>query len=212
MNENGPNLYTRKEAGLLVRLIAATGLANWPIFHRIMLVVLVGIFTFSGYQAWYAAANGTYRVASERVIDAPAEALWDFVTQTENRVRWQAYIPDMTRMKGEPLTAGSTRLLVWRDQNRRRWTAYEETVEVVPGMYFVTNQRSEKDERSLQIRLEPLGDCRTRVVLEERIRPTDYYKRLIAPFTRLRDKARFTRSFNALARWTESASCTADQP
>lgn len=198
-------------ATILQRLIASTGLSEWPIYHRVALAFLISIFAFGAYQAFYAHYNGTYRVTGSAVIDNSAERIWPFITNIENRARWQAYVLDITRLKGDPAFAESTRILYWRDANRRRWTAFEETLEAIPGLYYATNQKSDKDERSMAIKLEPLGDCKTLISIEERIRPQTYDNRLIAPITRLRDKARLNESFTDLKRWLEKEPCTAGE-
>ena len=183
------------------RIAGLLGIKGWSLYHRIGLLFLIAAVTAFLYQLWYAGVNGTYKVRESALIEAPAEAIWSLIIDTDNRVRWQAQIVAIARLKDEPTAVASTRILTWRNMNRRRWTALEETTRVIPGLLYATYQQSEKDERSLEIKLEPINACKTRVTLEERILPLTYDDRLIAPLLKFSDVDRFERSFAALSRW-----------
>ncbi|RMB02672.1 SRPBCC family protein [Eilatimonas milleporae] len=174
--------------------------ADWNLYHKSVVAVLAAFFVAVLLRAVTAVDGGDVYHESARVFEATPEMMWPWVTTTQDRVRWQAGIVDISRLTGAPAEPASTRLLFWREDGRR-WSAVERTEQVVRTRVFEVIQQSDRDDRRMRIELVPEGPCRTRVIMMEWIRATAYRDRFWAFLYTDARQGRLETSLDALGRW-----------
>ncbi|WP_417451863.1 SRPBCC family protein [Kordiimonas sp.] len=183
---------------------------DWNLLHKSVVAVLAALFVSLVFRLILVIDAG-FELTHEVVLPYAAPEVWAFVSDDENRVRWQAELVDAQRLKGDMAQSGSTRLLFWK-RGYKNWHAVEKTTEVLPERLFASIQESDKDQRWYRLELSPEGPCETRVLVREVIRPKSYNNR----FWFFREEevhdARWEASFAALGRWldrTAGQNCTA---
>ena len=180
-------------------------MSDWTPYHRIAAFALIGMLVLVGAHSIRVINGGLYQIEDTAIIQAPATVVWDHIITPEKRYLWEGGVIRVQRMRGNADEAGSTRLLNWRSIKGAEWTAFEETVQVVPGLFFVADQETNELERQIQIRLEPIDACHTRVTYTDVLREKDYDARIIAPLARGPKYDRLETSFKALNRWVAKA-------
>lgn len=172
---------------------------DWNLYHKSVVAVLAA-FAVSIVFRLILVIDAAFEVTEEVVLPYDAEAIWAWVTQDENRGRWQAELVDVQRLQGNETEAGSTRLVFWKKRGKR-WHAVEQTSEVLPGRVFATIQESDDDQRWFRVELRPEDTCSTRIRVSEVIRPKAYSDRFW--FFREADEheEKWGTSLEALDRW-----------
>ncbi|WP_417460089.1 hypothetical protein [Kordiimonas sp.] len=185
---------------------------DWNLYHKSVVAALAA-FAVSVIFRLIIVIDAGFEISEEAVLPYSAEAIWPWATSDENRERWQAELIDLQRLKGEATETDATRLVFWRKRGKR-WHAMEQTSEVLPGRVFATIQESDNDQRWFRIELKPEGECSTRVLITEVIRPKAYNARFW--FFREKDDhaEKWETSLEALDRWLEkrAPACVADAP
>ena len=170
---------------------------DWNLYHKgvaAFITALVVSVLYHGYVVY----GGAFEFKREQVIEAPVAEVWSFVTDNENRVRWQG---ELTLVNGLSFEEGRSRMLYWQ-RVYRRWRAWEETTELVQERVFRTRQEADHEVRWWSVELEPITPCQTKVVIRDVIRPNAYKDRFW--FFRESDaqEKRMDVSIGALERWT----------
>ncbi len=172
---------------------------DWNLYHKSVVAALVA-FGVSIVVRLILVIDAGFEISEEAVLPYSAEAIWPWVTNDENRERWQAELIDLQRLKGNELENGATRLVFWKKQGKR-WHAMEQTSEVLPGRVFATIQESDNDQRWFRIELKPEGPCSTRVSISEVIRPKAYNARFWFFRESGDHQEKWGTSLEALERW-----------
>lgn len=180
-------------------------LSHWSIYHRAIAFALIGFMVLVVGHAVRVIDGGTYKLSESAVIRADAATIWAYIINPDQRYLWEAGVVQVQRMLGDANEPGSTRLLRWKSPRGARWSSFEETVTATPGLFFVADQINDDIERQIQIRLEPVDHCTTRITYSEILRETRYDARFIAPLARWRKHNRLEASLSGLARWMSRA-------
>ncbi len=171
---------------------------DWNLYHKSVAAFVAALFVSVIYHA-IIVYDGAFEYTDERIIEAPASEIWKFVTDNKNRVRWQG---ELILVNGLSIEEGRSRMLYWQ-RVYKRWRSWEQTTELVQERLFRSVQETDDDTHWWSVELEPLGECSTRVIIRDIIRPNAYEDRFW--FFRRNDAAEDQRlevSFNALERWT----------
>ena len=148
---------------------------DWNLLHKSVVAFIAAVAISLSFRA-FIVIDAAFQTEQEIILPYDSAVIWPWVTDNQNRARWQAELIDLQRLMGVADTPGSTRLLFWK-KRYKRWQAVEQTSEVVQERLFATLQESDGDQRWFRVELTPLGQCQTRVVIRETIRPLAYTDR-----------------------------------
>ena len=172
---------------------------DWGLYHKLVATAVVAFAFATGLRA-FLVIDGAFELTEEVVLAANPDEVWPWIVENDKRPDWQG---EITRVQGLSSDIGRNRLVYWK-RGYSRWRSFELTTALVVGRLFKSEQESDFDRRWWQVELFQLEPCRTRVVLKEVIRPTEYKDRFW--FFRVEEERqqRLIDSVEALKRWVES--------
>jgi hypothetical protein len=185
---------------------------DWGWFHKSVVFVFAGLALSAVFRLIVTYDAGQFLVKEERIIPRSAEAIWPWIVDSENRVRWQVHLTEIDCVKGGPNETGitcqtgtpdvigSARLLTYIYDGETSYPR-ETTTDASTAEYFKTYQASDLEERSLEISLEPLGSCETKVTVSEIIYYRNFATRYWSFYTKKDDQERIDSSISSLEDW-----------
>lgn len=184
---------------------------DWNLYHKVIMTVLVALAFTLVLRLVLSIWGGAITVRADIEIDASPEEVWSLVTENDERARWEAHVIDVVRLSGEAGAPGSTRFVFWKTPEGKRWNALEETAVFEPDSRIVFRRESDDFNRLLDVQVEALEPCKSRVTVREVVRPTAYGRRAFAFLYKGAYEERLDVSVNALKTWAaRRTACGAD--
>ena len=176
---------------------------GWNLYHKAAMTLVVAFFFGLFLRALFSINAGGIATETEIIIPVAALDLWPVLTDNENRSRWEAHVIDLVRLRGEADEENSTRYVFWRSPRMKRWQSLEATLEAIPGRRFYLQRESDLNARWLDITLEPVSECSTRVHVREVFRPLNFGPRYWAFLRKGELKKRLENSAESLSYWAK---------
>ncbi|WP_262694224.1 SRPBCC family protein [Kordiimonas aquimaris] len=177
---------------------------DWNLYHK-SIVVLMAAIGFGLLVRAILVFDTAFEVKSDAIINADIATTWLWISDDKNRSRWQAEMVDLVRLTGNTSEVDSTRLAFWQ-RGKNRWQSTERTNGIIPERALSLIQQSDIDKRWLNLSLEVIAPCQTRLTIEEIIEPTSYSDRFWFFKNRSVHDTRLEISFKSLNKWMETAS------
>ncbi|UTW54869.1 hypothetical protein [Kordiimonas sp. SCSIO 12610] len=187
-------------------LVVKERFQDWDIFHKSVVLFFVLIFSAALARGVFVVEGGTYLVTEERIVSFDAEQIYPWIAESENRARWQAQVTEFLKFSGTDYELGSTRRAYYR-RDGEEWFAFEQTNEIEANRKYKTVQQDDVqfEARSLEVTIEPMGNCSSKVVMTEVIFPNQYSDRYWAFLDKGAKSERLKVSLAALDRWLNTA-------
>lgn len=177
---------------------------DWNLYHKSIVILLAAI-GFGLFVRAIIVFDTAFEVKGSAIIHADAATTWLWITDDKNRTRWQAEMVGLVRLTGNTSELDSTRLAFWQ-RGKDRWQSTERTTGLIPERALSLIQQADIDKRWLNLSLEVIAPCQTRLTIDEIIEPTSYSDRFWFFKNRNIHDTRLETSFKSLNEWMETAS------
>jgi uncharacterized protein YndB with AHSA1/START domain len=129
-------------------------------------------------------------------FDAPAEVVWEFISESEKRLRWQTGITDVIGLTGDEIMLGS-RFIVIKHIGPDRWELEEEILRFEPPRLWMVLQSTAQYFSTIRVEIEP-GQSGTRLNYSEEKTYSSFYDRVMAPLTAHRERRAIEKALSYL--------------